>query len=111
MGGLFSAATSVAAGDDIGAYFQFNTKEGEQIAVKVGISYVSIENARANLSAEQAKFDFEATRDQAQRKWQQLLSRVQVKGSTEKKTIFYTALYHTLIHPNIIQASKKKHVR
>ncbi|NQZ80425.1 MAG: glycoside hydrolase family 92 protein [Colwellia sp.] len=93
------------AGDDIGAYFQFDTTEGEQIAVKVGISYVSIENARANLSAEQAKFDFEATRDQAQEKWQQLLSRVQVKGSKEKKTIFYTALYHTLIHPNIIQDS------
>jgi len=93
------------AGDDIGAYFQFDTTEGEQVEVKVGISYVSIENARANLNAEQENFDFETTKKQAQKKWQQLLSRVQVKGSTEKKTIFYSALYHTLIHPNIIQDS------
>jgi predicted alpha-1,2-mannosidase len=93
------------AGDDIGAYFQFDTAADEQIAVKVGISYVSIENARANLNAEQAKFDFETTRKLAQEKWQQLLSRVQVTGSTEKKNIFYSALYHTLIHPNIIQDS------
>jgi predicted alpha-1,2-mannosidase len=93
------------AGDDIGAYFQFDTTEREQIEVKLGISYVSIENARANLNAEQEKFDFETTKKQAQKKWQQLLSRVQVKGSIEKKTIFYSALYHTLIHPNIIQDS------
>jgi len=93
------------AGDDIGAYFQYDTKENEQIEVKVGISYVSIANARANLNAEQASFSFEKTKRNAQEQWQRLLSRVKVSGDEEKKTLFYTALYHTLIHPNIIQDS------
>ncbi|WP_286272212.1 GH92 family glycosyl hydrolase [Thalassotalea hakodatensis] len=91
------------AGDDIGAYFQFDTQENEQIEVKLGISYVSISNARENLEAEQPEFSFERTKEKSQQKWQQLLERITVKGDTEKKTIFYSALYHTLIHPNIIQ--------
>lgn len=91
------------AGDDIGAYFQFDTAEQEQIEVKVGVSYVSIDNARANLNAEQPKFSFNQTKENAKQKWQSLLSRVQVTGEKENKTLFYTALYHTLIHPNIIQ--------
>ncbi|GLX77370.1 alpha-1 2-mannosidase [Thalassotalea insulae] len=91
------------AGDDIGAYFQFDTNEQETITVKLGISYVSIKNARQNLNAEQPGFAFEQTKDKAQQQWQKLLSRVQVKGQPTKKTIFYSALYHSLIHPNIIQ--------
>lgn len=91
------------AGDDIGAYFQFDTSEQEKIEVTVGISYVSIDNARANLNAEQPSFAFEQTQKAAQQKWQELLNRVQVSGSTENKTLLYSALYHTLIHPNIIQ--------
>jgi len=91
------------AGDDIGAYFQYDTAENEQIEVKVGISYVSIANARANLNAEQPNFTFNDTRKKTKQQWEKLLSRVKVKGEEAKKTIFYTALYHTLIHPNIIQ--------
>lgn len=91
------------AGDDIGAYFQFDTQEGEKIEVKLGISYVSIANARENLNAEQPGFSFKKSRENAEKKWQSLLNRVKVKGNKEKKTLFYTALYHTLIHPNIIQ--------
>jgi len=91
------------AGDDIGAYFSFDTKTQEQIEVKIGISYVSIENARQNLASEQALFSFEQTKQESQNKWQELLGRIQVKGTTENKNIFYSALYHSLIHPNIIQ--------
>ena len=93
------------AGDDIGAYFSFDTDEQEQIEVKVGISYVSIENARTNLNAEQPYFDFDKTREQSKQKWQKLLERIQVEGTDNNKTLFYTALYHALIHPNIIQDS------
>lgn len=93
------------AGDEIGAYFSFETSEQEQVQVKLGISYVSIENARDNLNAEQPEFDFKQTKENSQQKWQQLLSRIQVKGSDDNKTIFYSALYHVLIHPNIIQDS------
>ncbi|WP_448548100.1 GH92 family glycosyl hydrolase [Thalassotalea fusca] len=91
------------AGDDIGAYFSFDTNENEAIEVQVGVSYVSIENARKNLDAEQTTFDFGKVRAQAESRWQDLLGRVKVKGTTENKTLFYTALYHSLIHPNIFQ--------
>jgi predicted alpha-1,2-mannosidase len=91
------------AGDDIGAYFSFETTKQEQVEVKVGISYVSIENARENLNAEQPNFDFEQTINKSKKKWQSLLERIQVKGTENNKTLFYTALYHALIHPNIIQ--------
>ncbi len=91
------------AGDNVGAYFSYETSNGEQIEVKVGISYVSIENARENLDAEQPGFDFEGTRSANEQKWNDLLGRVQIKSEdNDAKTIFYTALYHNLIHPNII---------
>ncbi|XOV92044.1 MAG: GH92 family glycosyl hydrolase [Bacteroidota bacterium] len=91
------------SGDNVGAYFSYDTKDGEQIEVKIGISYVSIENARENLDAEQPTFNFEGTRLSNEKKWEELLGRVQVESeNVEAKTIFYTALYHNLIHPNII---------
>lgn len=95
------------SGDDIGAWFDFETKEQEAIEVKLGISFVSIENARQNLDAEQPGFAFEQTRQKAVAAWDQLLDKVQIEASgpdqANQKTIFYTALYHSLIHPNIIQ--------
>jgi len=91
------------AGDNIGAYFSFDTAAQHSIEVKVGISYVSIDNARANLAAEQPQFSFEQIRQASQDKWQQLLGRIKVEGSEDHKTIFYSALYHILIHPNIFQ--------
>jgi len=92
------------AGENIGTYFSFDTEAGETIEVKVGVSYVSIENARKNLDAEQPDFDVEKIRKNAVIKWNELLGRIQVEGGTdEDKTIFYTALYHILLHPNILQ--------
>ncbi len=90
-------------GDDIGSFFTFDTEEGEQIEVQVGVSFVSTENARMNLEAEQPTFDFEQVRASARQKWNDDLSRITVEGGTDdQKTVFYTALYHTLIHPSIL---------
>ena len=92
------------AGDNIGTYFTFDTQKGEQIEVQIGVSYVSIENARKNLEAEQKSFDLAQTRNQAIDAWNELLGRIKLEGGTpEDKTIFYTALYHVLLHPNILQ--------
>ena len=91
------------AGDDIGYWFTFETEEGEQIEVQMGVSFVSIENARENLEAEQKGFDFDAVRAQASARWERDLSKIRVSGGTEdQKTVFYTGLYHALIHPNIL---------
>lgn len=91
------------AGDDIGVYFKYNTAKDENITVKIGISYVSIANARENLRKEQPGFDFEKVKKEAHESWEKELSRVQVEGGThDQKVVFYTALYHSLIHPNIL---------
>ena len=90
-------------GDSIGAYLTFDTKENEEVLVKVGISYVSIANARENLKAEIPGFNFNQTLADAKQSWEETLSRITVKGgSDDDKAVFYTALYHMQIHPNII---------
>ncbi|MFL5730296.1 MAG: GH92 family glycosyl hydrolase [Cytophagaceae bacterium] len=89
-------------GKDFGAYLSFKTAKGESILVKVGISYVSVGNARENLDAEQPGWNFEQVKKDSENEWQKELSKVQVEGGTQKqKTIFYTGLYHMLLHPNV----------
>lgn len=101
---LYTKYSKDLAGDDIGAYFTFNTKEGETVEVQMGVSFVSIENARLNLNKEQESADFDATLAQARKSWNDDLSRIMVEGGTkEQKIVFYSALYHMLIHPNILQ--------
>ncbi len=83
------------------AYFHFSTKAGEKILVKVGISPVGYEGARANLKKEVAGWDFAQVRSQALAVWNKELSKIQVDGGSDvQKTIFYTALYHTMVQPN-----------
>lgn len=94
------------SGNDLGVWFTFNTEPGETIYVQVGVSFVSEENALKNLQSEQPSCDFPALRKNAEAAWEQVLSRVEVDGGTpDQRTIFYTALYHLLIHPNILQDS------
>lgn len=91
------------AGDSVGTWFTFETEAEEEIIVEVGISYVSIENARLNLNHESQNFDFKKTVEKAKQKWDEALSTITVKGGTDdQKTVFYTALYHMQIHPNIL---------
>ena len=91
-------------GDDIGAIFSLgNLEPGTEVEVKVGISYVSIENARKNLEAEVGRKRFGEVLAAAQSEWREALGRIRVSGgSDDDKTIFYTALYHSLLHPNIV---------
>ncbi|CAH8282409.1 putative alpha-1,2-mannosidase [Mariniflexile fucanivorans] len=90
-------------GDSIGSYFSYTFEKPTQIEVKVGVSYVSIQNARENLEKETHDLSFEEIYNQTASSWNENLSKIKVEGGTEDdKTIFYTALYHTLIHPNIL---------
>ena len=100
----FTGLTEVQVVDSsIGALLNFNMNENEELLVKVGISYVSIENARLNLDTEIPDWDFSPIKFNAQDKWENQLSRIIVEDSnTENLIKFYTAIYHTLIHPNII---------
>ena len=92
------------AGNDIGYYMSYDCVEGEQVEVQVGVSFVSIDNARENLNAEQNGFEFEKVVKEGHDEWARTLDRVTVEGGTEdQRRVFYTALYHTQIHPTVLQ--------
>ncbi|MGE4286274.1 MAG: GH92 family glycosyl hydrolase [Phycisphaerae bacterium] len=90
-----------AAGKDIAAYFTFNA--GADVAMKVGISFVSLENAKENLAEEIGNSGFRAVRRKTAGEWESTLSKATVEASNDDKTIFYTALYHTVLTPNIFE--------
>ncbi|MCD6421725.1 GH92 family glycosyl hydrolase, partial [bacterium] len=90
------------SGKHIVGFVNYATAKDEIILMKVGISFVSIEGARKNLDAEIPHWDFERIIKEARKAWNKRLSKIKIEGgSDEQKTIFYTGLYHTLIHPNI----------
>ncbi|MBN2632976.1 MAG: GH92 family glycosyl hydrolase [Bacteroidales bacterium] len=85
-------------GEKIGAFVYFRTSENEQVLVKVGISYTGIEGARKNLAGEIPHWDFDIVRNNARETWNKELSKIIIEDpSEEKKQIFYTALYHSLL--------------
>lgn len=101
---IYTSYTKEMSGDDIGVWFSFHTEDNESVEVSIGVSFVSIDNARENLEAEQNGKSFERIRQEARQAWNKDLSRILVEGGTEEqRRVFYTALYHFLIHPNILQ--------
>lgn len=100
---LYTKYNKELSGDDIGAWFTFDTEEDEEVVVRIGVSFVSIDNARENLRVEQGEKNFDTVKLEANRSWERMLDRIQVEGGTsEQRTVFYTGLYHLLIHPNVI---------
>lgn len=101
---LYTNYTKEIAGDDIGVYLNFDSHANEPVVVRMGVSFVSMANARENLDAEQKGKDFDKIKEEARNAWNKDLSRIEVEGGTEdQRTVFYTALYHALLHPNILQ--------
>ena len=91
------------AGNEVGYFFSYDCLEGEQVEVQMGVSFVSIDNARENLNTEQPSFAFEQVKRNAREQWRECLNKVTVEGGTDRdKRMFYTALYHTQLHPNIL---------
>ena len=100
---MMDASTKMVVGDSIGTYFSYKFDKIETVEVKIGVSYVSIENARENLERETSNRTFNDVYKETYNEWNKLLSRIKVEGgSKDDKTVFYTALYHTLIHPNTL---------
>lgn len=88
--------------DNIISTLYFGSDVSNELTVKVGISAVSIENAKLNMQTEIGTKTFQDVKQNAEKVWDDALSVIEVKGkSDEQKKIFYTALYHTLIVPNI----------
>ncbi len=78
-------------------------KEGDSLFAKIAVSAVDEDGAKGNVEAEMPGFDFDATRAQARKKWNQWLSKIEVPDTENEDdlTVFYTALYHTAIAPNL----------
>ena len=78
-----------------------NTTAGQQILVKVALSPVSVEGAKANMTAELSGWDFEAVKAAARTAWNSELGKVKIEtDDADKRTVFYTALYHTMVAPS-----------
>jgi predicted alpha-1,2-mannosidase len=97
--------------DANGAYLSFDTAASNTIQAKVGISYVSTDNAKQNRTAENAGWDFDATTAAAHDAWNTELGKIAITGgTTDEQTVFYTALYHALLHPNVYSDSNRQYM-
>jgi len=97
-------------GKNVKGYFRFTTEEKESVLMKVAISSVSIEGARKNMDAELPGWDFEEIRSTAKEAWNKELGKIEIQGGTkEQQKVFYTALYHSAIHPNIYMDVDRKY--
>ena len=94
--------TTFAEGEYSGVYFTFDVSKKKNVQYKIGVSYVSVENARENLKAENTGWDFLQIQNQAESKWNHYLGKIEVEGTNpDRATQFYTHLYRSFIHPNV----------
>lgn len=94
------AGVKEQSGKHLGFYTEFVTQDQEQVLMKAGISFVSMDGAARNLNAEIKGWNFSKVHQQALDLWNRALAKLSITGgSAEEKTVFYTALYHTLIDP------------
>ncbi len=98
---LYAGNRSMSGGPKsrLGAWMTFAAHE-KPVLMKIGISFISVEQAKRNADEEIPGFDFAATQAATVAKWNKALSTVEIKGETpEQRQIFYTALYHTMMQP------------
>jgi len=94
--------TKEIRGTSVKAVLPYKTRKGEQIKVKVALSAISTDGARKNLDEELSGWDFDRTVKHAEEAWNAELSKIKIYGgSKDQQTIFYTALYHSLLTPNL----------
>ena len=97
-----AAPHAEARGTNLKAFFSFDALGGEPLLVRVAVSAVGVEGARANLAAELDTWDFERVRAEADAAWNAELNKIVVAGGTEaERKNFYTALYHSMLAPNL----------
>ncbi|WP_346857371.1 GH92 family glycosyl hydrolase [uncultured Draconibacterium sp.] len=87
----------------------FNTREGEQILVKVALSSVSVEGARENLQKEIYHWNFDSVRFAADSIWEETLSAIKVKANEYQKEVFYTNFYHLFLTPSVLSDQSGKY--
>ncbi len=102
QGGVLRPGGRTGDGPHSGVAVSFDTRTDHTVAVKVGISFVNVAGARANLAAENRGWSLDAVERAATARWDAMLGRMRVDGGTAaQRTTFYSALYHSLLHPNV----------
>lgn len=102
-GVLMWPAKDEVKGINVGAFVTFDTSRGAVVDVQVGTSFISVEQARANLDAEMPAWDFERLRGALKAAWNRKLGIAAITGATPaQRHIFYSGLYHALLYPKLI---------
>ena len=97
-------------GSNGGVYLKFSTPLKKQLLMKVGISYVSAEQAKANIQAELPHWNFDLVVHESAREWNQYLSKIEIEGGTlRQQQRFYTDLWHALQGRRIISDADGKY--
>ncbi len=106
-----SPQSLTAAGDDIGAYVGFDPAGRDSVLVKIGVSFLGIEEARGNLDAEIPDFDFADTLAQNRDAWRERLGQVEIAGGNEtQRRLFYTSFYRSFIMPTLFTESGNQYL-
>jgi len=99
---LVATSLEELRGKNLKAVAHFKTSSREQILIKAGISGVSTENAEKNQAAEIPDWDFERVQHAAEKRWIEELSKIQIDtADADRKTVFYSSLYHTMLGPTL----------
>ena len=90
-------------GKNSGAYFTFDTNQNDEVQYRIAISFVSVKNAKENLKSSKQEGDFDVYKNNAEKVWNENLSKIAIETPNKDRSVqFYTHLYHSLIHPNIV---------
>lgn len=101
-GEAYTPGVKAGQGKRCGVRLTFDPAQGMKVQAKIGLSFVSVANAEANLAAENAGWSFAETRARAQAAWNERLGQIAVDGGTAaQRRAFYTAVYHVYFHPNV----------
>jgi len=104
-----TAAGKSAQGKKSGVWLDFGN--AHEVSMKVGISFISENGARANLAKEVPGWNFDSARAKAKATWTALLSRFAVEGGTEdERKIFYTGVYHSFLAPNVFSDEDRRYI-
>ncbi len=111
QGSIMHPGVRAVSGTRTGMAVTFPTGATRTVDLKIGLSYVSVRNAQQNMAAEDAGWSFARVQAAAQERWETVLSRARATGgSPTSERIFYTALYHAFLHPNVFSDSNGQYM-
>ena len=102
QGAIVNPGATNTLASNVGGYATFRTARNDVIEVKVGTSFISLDQARANLNAEIPDWDFVAVKTKLKRIWNQKLDEISIRGCTRDQRVqFYTGMYHCMLYPRM----------